>query len=181
MTIATKTANSYGNGKGSVEIQVTAAMIAAAAALHSSDENDWVLISNILISRSSPARERGAASEYVTGDTSPIVSVAEQIGEQVHTLVLIDTDGTAEDYGNNGNINVHDDILHPCFLNNLPIPWRYTDKGKTNGNKLYTYSTTNEPRVTSVGNPEIEGGANARAKRTYMIITSGAPTEGTVS
>jgi len=181
MTYATKTASSYGNGKGSVEFQITAAMIAVAAALHASDEGDWVNASNLLISRSSPARERAAASEYVTGDTSPIVSVAEQIGEQVHTIVLIDTDGVAEDYGNNGSINLHDDVLHPCFDYSLPIPWRFTNKGNTTGNKLFTFTATNEPRVTSVGEVEIEAGANARGKRTYMLITSGAATEGTVA
>lgn len=182
MTVATKTANTYAPGKGSIEIQITSAMDTAVAAIAAGDVGTWVHISNILVSRTSPARERTQSEEFVTGDTSPIVSVAENIGGQVHTIVLMDTDGTAEDYGLAGSINVHDDILHPCFLNNLAIPWRYTDKGKTTGNKLYTYtSTDNDPRVTTVGNPEIEAGSNARAKRTYTIVTTGAPTEGTVA
>lgn len=174
----TQTAYSYTAGKGSFEIQITAALDTAVSAIAAGDVGEWVDVSSVLQNRESSARQRETSEEYVTGSTDPILTVADQIGAQEHTLTVLDTDGAAEDYGLAGSINVYDDILLPAFINKLSLPIRYTDKGNTTGNKLYTHTGS---YITSLGFVPVEAATTTLAKRQVTFRTSDTPTESTVA
>lgn len=179
--MATKTANSYTKDRGSLEVQITSALQGVNANLDVADVGEWVDASGFLKTQNRTNRERQHSEEYTTAESDPISVVSENITPQVHTFTILDTDGAEEDLGLTNNINVVEDILEPSFENKLALPFRYTNKGNSTGNKLFTHAAANNPQILSLSEPEIEAGSNALATRTLMMKTTGKAAESTAA
>lgn len=179
--MATKTPNSYTNDRGSIEFQITAALQAVNANLDAADVGDWVDGSGTLKTQSRTNRERTHGEEYVTAEADPILVTSQFISPQVHTFMILDTDGAEEDLGLTNDINVVIDIINPSFANSLLLPFRYTNKGNETGSKLYTHAAANFPTVISLSEPDNEAGSNALANRTLTMKTTGAAAESTAA
>lgn len=179
--MAVNTPNSYTRDLPSLEVQITASLQAVSANLDAADIGDWVDISGFLKSQSRTTREKSHAEEYTTATANPIVVVSNFVSPQVHTFTMYDTDGATEDLGLTNNINPYEDIIKPSITNGLLLPFRYTNKGNSSGNKLYTHAAANTPTPISLSEPEGEGGSINLATRVFMMKTSGAAAESSVA
>jgi len=163
-----KTANAFLTRLGEVAITISAANVTAIAAFTTAEE---IVIDGAVVSfRQVTTPELEVIEDFVTGDTTPIVSVPDHLGHERWELILIDDyhEGAAGEWGTDdlAAVEIFEELLaarqHPGGLQCTPA-------GGATGD---IETTLVSPKVLSVSQPEIDTGAREHAKVRVLIACS---------
>lgn len=160
-----KTANAYLGRLGEVAITISAANVTAIAAFTTAEE---IVIDGAVKSFrqvTTPALE--VIEDFVTGDSSPIISVPDHLGHEEWELILLDDyhEGAAGEWGtdNLAAVEIFEELLaarqHPGGLQCTPA-------GGATGDIETTLVT---PKILSVGQPEIDTATSELARVAVRI------------
>lgn len=139
-----------------IEVQVTAAMVAALASLTTAE---WIDLSSIfngpMVQDQAPTKD--VDETPVSGSGTPIVSVGSASARRF-TWTFLYTEG---DTIGTDNLDPYQDLFKPVidYQGDLIVPFRYSPKGGNSGDNLYTTSTAGT-FVISVTDPV--GGVNSQ-------------------